>query len=388
MNILLIHNYYKIRGGEDSVFENEAKELEKKGHRVIRYSRHNAKTEVMNIFQKIYFLKEVIYSKITVGDLKKIFSKEKIDIAHIHNTFPLVSPSAYRFLKKKDIKIVQTIHNYRFLCPNGLFYRKGEVCTLCKNGKYFNSVKYKCYKESLVFSFLYFLILKINRTMFKDSIDGFIALTDFTKNIFIEAGFDKNKIFVKGNGLEDKKIERVNDKRYFLYLGRLSKEKGLDFLLESFSRLPDMKLIIAGSSENKIKYNEKYKNKLNINFYGFADDVLKEKLIKESIALILPSVWYENYPVTITEAFRAGIPVVGSKIGGIPFIVSDNKNGMLFETENFEDFKSKLEKLWKDKDLRKELGDNARSTFVECMEFSRNIKTLEEIYRRIINGKN
>lgn len=384
MNILLVHNYYKIRGGEDAVFENETAELEKRGHKVIKYVKNNSEIDGYNFIQKILFFPRAIYNFTTVRDLKNILKKEKIDVAHIHNVFPLISPSIYRYLKKKGIKIVQTIHNYRFLCPNGLFFRNGEVCELCKEGAFSNAVKYKCYKESAIFSLLYAAIIKFNYNTFRRFIDGYIALTEFTKKIFVGADFDENKIYIKGHGLEDKLFAPMTGKKYFLYIGRLSKEKGIDFLLECFSKLPDFNLSIAGAYDQNSDYFLTYKSYNNIRFLGFSFGEVKENLIQESTAVIIPSVCYETYSLTLVEAFRAGITVVGSSIGGIPYIINDGVNGELFEPNNFEQFKSKLEKLYNDNDYRNNLNDDARKTFLEKMEFSKNITILEDIYKEIL----
>ena len=193
MNILLIHNYYQKHGGEDSVFENECNALKKAGHKIIIYSRRNDEIKKFNIIQKFYFFFDSVYNKRTVKDLEKITDENKIDIAHIHNVFPLISCSAYVFLKSINIKIVQTIHNYRFLCPNGQFFRKNRICQLCKKGNLLYCVIFKCYKNSFLFSALYAYIIKKYRVVFKNFIDGYIALTGFTKKLFIDAGYDEKK---------------------------------------------------------------------------------------------------------------------------------------------------------------------------------------------------
>jgi glycosyltransferase involved in cell wall biosynthesis len=268
------------------------------------------------------------------------------------------------------------------LCPNGLFFRNGKVCELCVGEYFYNAVKHKCYKNSKIFSLLYSAIIKLNYNVFRNFIDGYIALTKFTKLKLVDSGFSADKIFIKANGMADKRRSFSENKKYFLYIGRLSKEKGVDFLLDSFSNMKDKNLIIAGDYSKSPEYFEKYKDCPNINFFGFADETQKETLINESLAIIVPSVCYDNYPVALVEAFRAGITAVGSSIGGIPYIISDGVNGELFEPNNFEQFKSKIEKLYNNEEHRRKLSENARSTFLEKMEFSKNITILEEIYKK------
>ncbi len=386
MNILIIHNYYKQRGGEDAVFEIESEALEKLGHKIIRYIRHNKEIDDYSILQKIGFVFSLFNNKKTINDIKKIISNNKIDIAHIHNIFPLISTSVYKFLKENNIKIVQTIHNYRFLCPEAFFFRRNKNCTLCAKGNFFYCIIFKCFKRSFIFSTLYSLIIMKNQKIFKNFINGYIALSDFTKNLFINFGYDKEKIYVKDNGFIDNKIKRKKSGGYFLFLGRISIEKGIIFLLNFFKEFKEYNLIVAGTSQDidTIKKNYYYSN---IVFKGFVDGEKKKILIQETEALILPSLWYENYPVSIIEAFCCGIPVIGSNIGGIPCIIEEGKNGLLFEAGNKDSLNEKLKIIHNNNGLRDKLGDNARKTFLNRMEMTNNIKILEKIYKEVIDEK-
>lgn len=384
MNILLIHNYYRQRGGEDGVFDNESKALIDRGHTVIKYTRHNDETESLGLIDRIKFFNSTVYSKRTVKDILEIISSNKIEIAHIHNVFPLISPSVYDVLKKNNIKVIQTIHNYRFLCPSGVFYRDSINCQLCQKGNFIHCVIHKCYRGSLLLSKLYAYTIKKNQKYFRNNIDAYITLTDFTKNIFIESGFDKNKIFVKDNGITDTNKRRKMSKGYFLYLGRLSEEKGIDFLLESFKEYKEYRLMLAGTGPKIEALRFKYESS-NIEFLGVVKGESKDLLIREAEAVIIPSVCFENYPLAIAEASSFGIPAIGSKIGGIPYIIKEDHNGLLFETNNSDSFKRSLDRFINDK-LRNKLGDNARKIFEERMVMDKNILILENIYRKVLNG--
>lgn len=383
MNILLIHNYYKVRGGEDTVFNNEYEALKNQGINVIKYTRDNKEIDNFNLLMKLKFFISSFNNKKTVKDLNKILSKNKFDIAHVHNVFPLISPNVYGLLKKYGIKVIQTIHNYRFLCPNGLFFINGKNCRKCLNGRFGNCIKYRCFKNSLLLSWLYSSIIKKNQYNFKNNIDIYIALTDFVKKIFIDSGYDKKKIYIKDNGFIDKKLKRSESKGYFLYLGRISKEKGINFLLDSFIVMNKYILKIAGLSPDIDEYKTGYAHK-NIEFIGYIDGSEKERLIREAIALILPSEWFENYPMVIVEAFSYGIPVIASNIGGIPYIIEDGVNGFLFDTGDASSLNEKLDKLYNNPKLRNKMGDNARSTFLSRMENNKNIKKLIDIYKDVL----
>jgi len=383
VNILLIHNYYKVRGGEDTVFNNEYEALKNQGINVIKYTRDNKEIDNFNLLMKLKFFISSFNNKKTVKDLNKILSKNKFDIAHVHNVFPLISPNVYGLLKKYGIKVIQTIHNYRFLCPNGLFFINGKNCRKCLNGRFGNCIKYRCFKNSLLLSWLYSSIIKKNQYNFKNNIDIYIALTDFVKKIFIDSGYDKKKIYIKDNGFIDKKLKRSESKGYFLYLGRISKEKGINFLLDSFIVMNKYILKIAGLSPDIDEYKTGYAHK-NIEFIGYIDGSEKERLIREAIALILPSEWFENYPMVIVEAFSYGIPVIASNIGGIPYIIEDGVNGFLFDTGDASSLNEKLDKLYNNPKLRNKMGDNARSTFLSRMENNKNIKKLIDIYKDVL----
>ncbi|MBN2545493.1 MAG: glycosyltransferase [Spirochaetes bacterium] len=378
MTVLAIHNYYKLRGGEDAVFENETLLLEKSGHRVIKYIKNNSEIDNYTFLKKIKFLFKCIYNSETICELKKIVKENKIDIVHVHNVFPLISPSIYAFFHKNKIRVVQTVHNYRFICPNGLFFTHKEKCTRCIKGNFLNCIILRCYKDSIVFSILYALIIFLNQVTFREKIAKYIVLTQFVKDIFIQAGFDAKKIYIKDNGLIDKKIKRNKNKDYFLFLGRISFEKGIDFLMESFLKMPEYNLMIAGTGDNLEYYKSKY-NYQNIKFKGFVKDEEKIELLRQASALIVPSIWYENYPVTVIEAFSCGIPVIASNIGGLSYIIEDGVDGLLFKMLDYDSLKKNIE-LINNNDFRKKIGDNARNTFLKKMEMSENIKRLIEIY--------
>lgn len=382
LTILVVHNYYQKRGGEDFVFEEETTALKEAGHVVITYSVNNSKIKEFGIYDKIRYISSFFLKK-KFNDLKQIIKKNKIDIAHVHNVFPLITPYIYAFLKKNNIKVVQTLHNYRFLCPNGLFYVNNKVCTKCINTNFRACIYNKCYKDSIIHSFLYSHIIKKCQKSFRNDIDALIALTDFTKELFVKAGFDENKIFVKGNGLVDPKIRRKKSKKYFLYIGRLSQEKGIDFLLESFAKLPEFNLYVAGIGEKLGEYKQKY-NSRNIKFLGFISGKDKDNIISMCEAIILPSLWYENYPLSIIDGFSRAMPVIGSNIGGISRIINDKKTGLLFEPNDFVSLKKSLQKFTSDPSIRERIGDEARKYFELNNKLDNNIKRLVSIYRKVL----
>ncbi len=380
LNILAIHNYYQHRGGEDMVFEAETEALIQAGHTVLKYTRHNEELNKFSFLQKIMFFFRSVYNTETVNAIKEILKHNNIDIAHIHNTFPLISPSIFKILNKNNIKVVQTLHNYRFICPNGLFYDGVAVCELCKNGNTFYCIKKKCYKSSLVFSILYAIVVKLNNRVFKNMIDRYIALTEFTKNKFAECGFDNSKITIKYNFIMPKELKRGEDGGYYLYLGRISHEKGIDFLLEVFADLKEYKLIVAGGGDLLEYYKIRYADSKNIVFTGFMSGESKENLIINATAMIVPSICYETYSLSLAEAFAYGIPVIGSNFGGIPFLIKDGYNGVVIKDLEGLCMRLALDRL---KSERDKLGDGAYQTYLDRMTPESNIEKLITIYKEV-----
>lgn len=394
MNILIIHNYYKIRGGEDVVFENEVNALKKSPSvTVISFCVNNQETEG-GFFHKLAYLYKILSGNRKLrNEIVKIIKGNNIDVVHIHNVFPLITPFIYRSLKKyTKVKIVQTIHNFRFVCPSGMLFRDGRICRVCLKSKNFKKcISSNCYRNSKLFSALYSFLIKKNQKSLRSDIDCYLALNNFTASILMEAGFPEDKIKVRGNCLPDIKNYARGDGEYYLFIGRISPEKGLENAIKAFVTLPECKLVIAGTGELERILKEKYAAYENVKFFGFADDVAKEKLFLHAKAVIVPSIWYENFPMVIIEAFRYGIPVISNNWGAIKGVVTDTVDGLLSGEENDTDEK-RVERIAEsvrlfesDKSLRNRLGDNARRTFLEKMELGKSIADLIHMYEELEN---
>lgn len=393
MNILIVHNYYKIRGGEDVVFENEVEALKKKSSvNVFTYSVNNQETDG-GFFHKVIFLGKILSGNRRVSnEILKIIKNKKIDIVHFHNVFPLITPFVYRFLKKhSNVKIVQTIHNFRFVCPSGLFFHNGKICKSCLVTRNFKPcISTKCYRDSRLFSILYSYLIKKTAISVRNDIDLCLTLNEFAKSILVQAGFKDDKIKVRGNSLPDiQECKRLEGKHY-LFIGRISQEKGLENAIKAFVKLPECDFMVAGTGPLYEELQEKYKDYQNIKFAGFTDGETKRDLFLNAKAVIIPSVLYENFPMVMIEAFRCGIPVISNAWGAIVGIATHNQNALLSGTENdtdderTENILQSVKKFEADKMLRDKLGNNARQTFLEKMEAEKSIEDLINIYKELI----
>lgn len=339
-NVLMVHNYYKISGGEDTVFANEKKMLEDHGHKVITYTRNNKEIDGFGFLRKLFLPFASIFNFKTYRDIKRIIKKEKIDIVHVHNTLSLVSPSVYYAAKKKKVPVVQTVHNFRLLCPAATFYRDGKICEDCVSKGFKCAVKNKCYRNSRLQTLTAVWIQRIHRLFKIYKKINYICLTDFNKEKLLQHGQIKEKqIFVKPNFCKvNNTIIPYNEREdYYVFVGRLDETKGIRFMLEAFKELRGKaNLVVCGTGPLDFYCKEyiKQNNLDNIEFVGFVDRDTAIDYISKAKALVLPTQWYEGFPMTIVEAFFVGTPVIGPNMGNVGNLIIDNVNGWKYEFNN------------------------------------------------------
>ena len=371
MKILQIHNEYLYYGGEDAVVDEEANLLRKNGHDVIQLLRKN-KNETLGFRNKFKTALNLSFSSKSLDILnKKLHEIEKPDIAHVHNIFPLWSYSIFKLLNEKRIPIVMTLHNYRLAwCNLSLFDN--------------NYANYGYFKNSRIKTFLLSKIINKNKN-FLDYVDKFVALTEFTKNKFVEANIPENKLVIKPNFLSDKKVnfKKINEKKNAIFASRISKEKGILTLLKSWKNI-DLKINIYGDGPlyDKIKINSN-----NVQFHGNCSRVTVSSEIKNSKFLIFPSEWYECMPMTILESFREGTLVLASNIGSIKSIIKDKYNGVLFNPYDPDDILNKVKWVLNNPKKCDEIVINAMNDFKNFYSEEVNYKLLLKIYEEIINKK-
>lgn len=331
MKILLVHNYYKSRyiGGEDLVFNREVEALKKElgQENLFVYSVYNDNVNPMKLLLNMYF------SLSTFFHIYKIIKKNKIDIIHIHNFFPLLSGSVFIAGKLAGAKVINTLHNYRWWCIGGIFFRDDiDICEECtQKGKGFSGVKHACFRNSKLQSFVamtaFYIYKKIN--IFK-YIDYFFVLTEFQKNKILELGVKKEKVIVKPNFNENSLVQNYQliDKKDYIFVGRLEKSKGILELLEIWETLDEiytLKIIGDGPLREEIlKFNLK-----NVTYLGKLENKKVLEEISKSQYLIQPSIWYETFGLTIIEAFKCGTPVIGFDIGTRGNFITRGNTGFL-----------------------------------------------------------
>jgi len=388
MKILLIHNKYQYKGGEDTVFESEFNMLKNRAEQVEKLVFNN--NEINSIVSKIKVGIYSFYNNESAKVLSKKIEEFKPDIIHVHNFFPIASPSIFYVANIKKVPIVMTLHNYRLVCPNAMLFRDNKVCEDCINKSFaFDGVFHGCYRDSKIQTlFLASMIWfhKRNKTWL-NRVDRYIALTDFAKNKFLNSSLklDKSKIVVKPNFVIDNGFE-LDKEEYCLFVGRLSQEKGIEVMLNAFKNSSKkIQIIGTGPLVDMVKeYSTKYEN---IEYLGFKSiDFIIQKL-KKAKALIFTSILYETFGMTIIEAFSTATPVVCSDIGGPAEIVEDGKTGLKYQVGNSKELQKKVEQLYTDESLHIKLCRGAREEFEKKYTEKINYLYLKKIYESIINEK-
>ena len=392
MKICLVHNSYEQRGGEDVVFEQEMANLKRHGHEVIVYHHSNTEIKSHSPLAQISLAKNSVWS----GDSRKEFSdlldKHAPDLVHVHNTFFVISPSIYSACRERGIPVVQTLHNFRLICPAYTFYRNGSICEECLTGSLWNSVRHGCYRESRVMTATLATILSWHRLMhtWEDSIDCYIALTEFSREKFIAAGFNPAKIVVKPNFVDCDPGPKSETGDFALYAGRLTPEKGLQTLLDAWQQLPagwQLQVIGDGPEKTQLENLIRSRNVVNIKFRGSLSRPETIALVKQARFLVVPSLWYEGFPMVIAEAMACGTPVVCSQLGAMEEIVAHRRTGLHFIPGDVEDLAQKAAWAWIHPEKMAEMGRSARIEYEQRYTAESNYAALMKIYRRVLNRR-
>jgi len=365
--------------------------LRERGHRVILYMRNNAEIERYGLWQKVIFFPKTIFSRRTYREIRALVMRERPDVAHVHNVFPLISPSVYWALKDSGVPVIQTVHNFRFLCPNALFYTHGRICERCKYGNTLHAVRWKCYRQSYILSTLYALTVGLHRRAGTfNLIDQFIALTEFTAQKLVESRLTtQDKISVLGNFLPDPLPAPGSfDKRepYVVYLGRLASEKGVEILLDAVTGLPDLRVKIAGDGPQTgvLQTIARQQGLQQVEFLGRVVGDEKWELLRNATAVVVPSVCYEAFPFAPLESMGVGTPVLASDLGSLLYVVEDGKSGLLFRAGDSQDLREKLAWLVQHPAEALKMGRYGRQSVEVRYSASAHYEDLMRIYQEFV----
>jgi glycosyltransferase involved in cell wall biosynthesis len=391
MKIVMVHNTYQQPGGEDVVFQQECANLERAGHEIVRYQRSNFEIDKLSFSGRLALPKNTIWSAATRREFGALLLRERPDLVHVHNTFMMISPSIYAACRDRRVPVVQTLHNFRLLCPAATLYRDGKICEDCLAGSLWNAVRYSCYHDSKPASATVALMLATHRRLgtWRDSIDRYIALTEFSRDKFISAGFPAQKIAVKSNFVGSDPGPRTQTRDFALFAGRLTPEKGLATLLDAWERLAvlcPLEIVGDGPERPALEARVRERNIQGVTFRGSISRAETIALMKTARFLISPSTWYEGFPMVIAEALACGTPVICSRLGAMREIITDGVTGLHFEPGNAEDLARTVTKACSQPHAQAAMSRKARRAYENNYTAEKNYAQQMEIYREAMGA--
>ena len=387
MRILTVHNNYRQPGGEEQIFAGESALLESHGHEVFRYTLDNDDISTVN---PLLLAKNTLWNSTVYRDLRSLIREKQPEIAHFHNTFPLISPSAYYAARDEGVAVIQTLHNYRLLCPNALFFRDGHVCEDCL-GRVFPmpGVLHGCYRNNRRDSAMVAATTSFHTILgtWTKAVDKFIVISQFAMNKFIQGGLPAEKLALKYNSLPSVPEPGEGKGGYAVYVGRLSIEKGLGVLLEAWRRLDrQIPLKILGDGPMAGLVTEATREMPEIEWLGRRPSNEVYEIVGNAAFLVFPSEWYETFGQVAIEAFAKGTPVVASNIGAIPELVNA-RSGLLFRPGDPTDLATTVDRLLADPQELSRLRLTARAEFEAKYTADGNYQQLMAIYQSAIGNK-
>ena len=413
MKILMCNSFYYIRGGAERCFFDTMKLLEDHGHKVIPFSMRD-KRNFPTIYDEPYFIshvdfpshlgnessfktklklaERVLYSREARRKIESLIQTEQPDIAHIHGIAHEMSPSILPAIKEAGIPIVQTLHDYKLLCPNTSFVSHEMICERCKKHRYYNVVRYRCKRDSLSASLLAGVEMYFHKAanFYEGNVNLFISPSLFLKDKLAEYGI-KSPVIHLPNYVNSSALKpNYAPEDYFVFSGRLTPVKGIATLLAAMREVNESHLYIAGTGEME-KQLQTYVTEqgiANVTFLGHLNMDDLTSLIQRALFTLVPSEWYENYPMTVLESFACGTPVIGTNIGGIPELIQDGENGLLFEPGNTSELIEKIISLLRNRELAVRMGQKGRQQVERNNSPERHYQRTIQIYKQLTQDTN
>lgn len=385
MKVLVVHNYYQQPGGEEQIFNTEATLLQSYGHEVLRYTLSNDQIRETN---PLVLAKRTLWNSNVYQELRTLVRQEKPNIAHFHNTFPLISPAAHYALKEEGVPVVQTLHNYRLLCPNALFFRSGKVCEDCLGKPLpLPGIIHSCYRGSRSASVMVAATVSFHDCLgtWSKAVDRFIVYSQFAMDKFAQGGFPAEKLAFKTNFLHPDPGVGQGKGGYALFVGRLSIEKGIGVMLDAWRQLDGkIPLKVLGDGPMSGLVSEAMEAIPEIEWLGRRSLEEVYELVGNAAFLVFPSEWYETFGRVAIEAFAKGTPVIASNIGAIAELIDHGRTGLYFQPGDSEDLAAQVKWLLAHPDQLSQMRQAARKEFEEKYTAEKNYQRLMEIYTAVI----
>lgn len=374
VKVATVHCAYQHRGGEDSVVEDEERLLETMGDEVFRFRRSNSLIHAVSRFDLAF---RTLWSHEAAISFDRFLTRVKPDVVHVHNTFPLISPSVYWISSRAKVPVVQTLHNFRLMCPQAMFLREGRVCEDCNGKLPWRGALRGCYRQSVVQSSVLASMVSVHRFAgtWRNKVTRYIALNEFCRRKFVEGGLPADRIVIKPNFV-DFPAPAQAQRDGFLFVGRLSPEKGVSVLMDACRRVNAIRVKVAGTGPDA----DLLVGVAGVTALGSLSSEHVREQMTAAVALVLPSIWYENFPRTLVEAMGCGLPVIASRLGALAELVEDGVTGLLFQPGDAADLAEKLTWARSNPEAMLEMGRQARMRYDSRYTASENYTQLISIY--------
>jgi len=405
MKVLAVNKFYYLYGGADRYFLERNELLRQRGHEVIPFAmshEKNLSTPYADYFvSPIYFFDRerasppwttvgrVLYSLEAKRKISRLVNETRPDIAHLHNIAHQLSPSILQPLKEFGLPVVQTLHDYKLICPTYRLLSHGELCERCKGGRFYHAALQRCNRGSLAASALNSVEMYLHHKVLKlyDRVDRFIAPSRFVQNKVVEFGVAPERVSYLPHFV-DLSAWSPNKERgeYIVYFGRLVEGKGVASLIRAMKhvRKVDLYIIGEGQMEGHLKSLAAREGLSHIHFLGYRSGEELTSLVARGLFTVVPSEWYDPSPQTVKQSFAVGRPVIGARIGGIPELIDDGVEGMLFAPRSAEDLAAKIESLFDDRSRVESMGAAARKKVEEKFSPDRHYEQLMDLYRSLL----
>jgi len=381
--ILIVHNRYQQQGGEDTVVAAEKRLLADAGYPVdtLFVTNHAINSAAMQMQAALF----APYNPMSRRLMRQRLRVDRPDIVHVHNFFPRLSPSIFDACRDEAVPVVMTLHNYRLACANGLLFRDNKPCELCIAGSAAHAVRYGCYRHSRIGSAAVAAMIEYHRQTgtWRHKVLRYIALTEFARDRMVAAGLPADRMRIKPNFVADPgplALTRGDAPPYALFVGRLSHEKGVDVLLDAWQGI-DMPLRIVGDGPQRDQLATRATDR--VSFLGQVDPEIVRREMAAASFLIVPSIWYEGFPMTVVEAMALGTPIVAAAIGGLRELLGDGVEGRHFQAGDATDLRRVIGELMANPGLLPAMGQRARARYLAQLSPKRNLAILSDIYREM-----
>ena len=381
MKILVAHNRYRFRGGEDTVVDAEVDLLRRHGHEVLVYLRDNEELTGMKNHQAPL---QTLWSHKVVADVTTLSEKFRPEIIHSHNTFPLISPSLYSVASQMNVPVIQTLHNFRLICPQATLLRNGVQCEDCVGNVPWRAIVHRCYRNSLAQSTVSSSMIMLHRLLktWNTKVTRYIVLNQLCRDKCSAGGLPLDLLRIKPNFVDSVKEPEWVHRSGGIFIGRLSEEKGLRVLAEALTQLPDSHIDVYGKGGL-----QSFVEKTNgFNYKGFREPIELQACLRKAAYLVVPSTGVESFGLVAIEAFAAGTPVIASAHGGLREIVVHGKTGFLVEPGNVDALARAIAFAEDHPDEMKIMGRAARHAYLSRYTADINYRLLMSIYSEAVES--